>query len=433
MFEVELFMSADLLLHQQMSDLKRKVAFVHPDLGIGGAERLVVDAAVALVERGHDVQLFTAHHDPGHCFPETRNGTLRVVSRGDFLPRHIFGRFHALFAYLRMIYAALYLTLCSDFAPNVIICDQISACIPFLKWTSRAKIVFYCHFPDQLLTQRKSLMKRLYRKPIDYFEEKTTGMADVILVNSQFTSGIFTHTFKSLRHLKPDILYPSLNTALVDKGLKVAEEISQDESHEFRILSINRFERKKNLTLALETLAMIRKMNPKWKIKLIMAGGFDPRVRENVEHFDELVRLSRRLHLDGYVEFLQSPSDHKKLSLFRNSNCLLYTPSGEHFDIVPVEAMYAGLPVVAVNTGGPLETVADGETGFLCNGNAEDFARAVSKLIGDSDLRERMSEAGPKRVNKYFSFKAFAKKIRENCSTIIFVNYRFYILCFRLW
>ncbi len=69
---------------------------------------------------------------------------------------------------------------------------QISACIPFLRLTSGSpKIVFYCHFPDQLLTQRKSLLKSLYRKPIDWFEEKTTGMADSVLVNSKFTGKIF--------------------------------------------------------------------------------------------------------------------------------------------------------------------------------------------------------------------------------------------------
>ena len=34
---------------------KMRIAFLHPDLGIGGAERLVVDAAVALQQQGHDV------------------------------------------------------------------------------------------------------------------------------------------------------------------------------------------------------------------------------------------------------------------------------------------------------------------------------------------------------------------------------------------
>jgi alpha-1,3/alpha-1,6-mannosyltransferase len=56
-----------------------RVVFLHPDLGIGGAERLVVDAAVALRSRGCSVQIWTAHHDPTHCFSETLDPDLNVV------------------------------------------------------------------------------------------------------------------------------------------------------------------------------------------------------------------------------------------------------------------------------------------------------------------------------------------------------------------
>jgi hypothetical protein len=54
--------------HSDMAQKKQHTVFFHPDLGIGGAERLVVDAAVALQERGHKVTIFTSHCDPQHCF-----------------------------------------------------------------------------------------------------------------------------------------------------------------------------------------------------------------------------------------------------------------------------------------------------------------------------------------------------------------------------
>ena len=66
--------------------------FVHPDLGIGGAERLVVDAALALKAKGHEVAMFTARHEQGHCFEETRDGSLAVHVFGDFLPRLVGAR-----------------------------------------------------------------------------------------------------------------------------------------------------------------------------------------------------------------------------------------------------------------------------------------------------------------------------------------------------
>jgi len=52
----------------------QNLVFFHPDLGIGGAERLVIDAAVGLQNRGHTITIFTSHRDPKHCFDEARDG-----------------------------------------------------------------------------------------------------------------------------------------------------------------------------------------------------------------------------------------------------------------------------------------------------------------------------------------------------------------------
>ena len=38
------------------------------------------------------------------------------------------------------------------------------------------QVIFYCHFPDLLLAKHTSLLRRVYRKPIDWIEEKTTGL-----------------------------------------------------------------------------------------------------------------------------------------------------------------------------------------------------------------------------------------------------------------
>ena len=143
-----------------------------------------------------------------------------------------------------------------------------------------------------------------------------------------------------------------------------------------------------------------------------MAGGYDPRVTENIQHLEELRKKSLTLNLKNEIEFLKSPSNFKKLDLLHTSDALLYTPSNEHFGIVPVEAMYAGLPVVAVNSGGPLETVVDGETGFLRESSADDFCEAMVKLVeGGEDLKRKMGENGRKRVKENFSYLAFADKL----------------------
>lgn len=57
-----------------------KIAIIHLDLGIGGAERLVVNIALCLKRMGHDVRILTSHHDKKHCFEETApGGTVLII------------------------------------------------------------------------------------------------------------------------------------------------------------------------------------------------------------------------------------------------------------------------------------------------------------------------------------------------------------------
>jgi alpha-1,3/alpha-1,6-mannosyltransferase len=60
---------------------------------------------------------------------------------------------------------------------------------------------------------------------------------------------------------------------------------------------------------------------------------------------------------------------------------VLYTPDREHFGIVPLEAMACGRPVIAVSTGGPLETIIHRVTGFLTGGVPMEFANAIVLLL----------------------------------------------------
>lgn len=82
--------------------------------------------------------------------------------------------------------------------------------------------MFYCHFPDKLLTKRDSKLKELYRVPIDKLEEWSTGMADTVTVNSQFTAGMFRKSFKSI-FKKPRVLYPPINFVAYDKKVDLAD------------------------------------------------------------------------------------------------------------------------------------------------------------------------------------------------------------------
>ncbi|XP_030061010.1 alpha-1,3/1,6-mannosyltransferase ALG2 [Microcaecilia unicolor] len=392
-----------------------KVLFLHPDLGLGGAERLVLDAALALQARGCDVQIWTTHYDPDRCFADSQD--LPVMCAGDWLPRTVLGFGAALCAYLRMIYLVLYVLFLSGAEFDVVFCDQVSACIPFLKLARNPKkVLFYCHFPDLLLTQRQSTLKRIYRAPIDWLEEKTTGLADCIVVNSCFTAKTFKNTFTSLSHIKPDVLYPSLNFSTFDTTVDANLDGLVPKKRTLKFLSINRYERKKNLILALEALHDLqeRLCTHEWeKVHLILAGGYDQRVLENVEYYEELNTIAKKLDIQDHVTFLRSFTDEEKIFLLCSCVCVLYTPSNEHFGIVPLEAMYLRCPVIAVNSGGPLETVVDDVTGFLCDPTPAQFSEAMEKFVKDLSLKNSMGMKGRTRVKETFSTEAFSNQLYQ--------------------
>ncbi|XP_012275658.1 alpha-1,3/1,6-mannosyltransferase ALG2 [Orussus abietinus] len=393
-----------------------RVTFLHPDLGIGGAERLVVDAALALKQKGHEVNFVTTHHDLEHCFSETKDDTFPVTVVGDWLPRNIFGKFYALCMYIRMVYAASYV-LFLDNRPEIVFCDLVSVCIPILRLRI-PYVVFYCHHPDQLLTQHGGFWKSLYRMPINALEEITTGQAHKIFVNSLYTRKVFKNTFKKL-DVEPEVLYPSFNTNFFDKTRIVSLERTLDRKlpeKSIILLSINRYERKKNLPLALEALAQLKHFltDEEYKrVYLIMVGGYDKRVEENVEHYLELIGLADELHITEKVIFLRSPSDIDKVSLLHHCHVVVYTPPNEHFGIVPLEGMYSAKPVVAHNSGGPKESVINSKTGYLVDLSGTDFAEKIAILIKDPELMLRFGKAGRERFLQTFSFAAFSEHLNS--------------------
>ena len=97
---------------------------------------------------------------------------------------------------------------------------KVSTPLPFLRLLGLPTI-FYCHYPDLLLsTDRTSLLKRLYRAPLDWLEQWTTGLADILLVNSNFTKEVFRNTFPRLNRVEPAVLYPSLSTKIFQVPLR---------------------------------------------------------------------------------------------------------------------------------------------------------------------------------------------------------------------
>jgi len=110
-----------------------------------------------------------------------------------------------------------------------------------------------------LLSKRGGKLKSFYRAPLDAFEEYSTGRADVVMVNSGFTKSVFESTFTSL-DCELEILYPALKTKKFEKKIESSDRIELPEG-KLVICSINRFERKKGISVALKAIQLLKKQH----------------------------------------------------------------------------------------------------------------------------------------------------------------------------
>ena len=406
-----------------------RVAFLHPDLGIGGAERLVVDAALALKARGHDVLITTAHHDRSRCFEETRDGTLVVHVAGSSVPRNIGGRLHIVCATLRALFGALWLVV---FEPgcDAIFVDAVPAAVPLLRICG-LPVLFYCHFPDKLLAAAPSakharsvgrILRRAYRLPFDVLEELCTGAASQVVVNSAYTASVYATSFPLLRvRPAPAVLHPAID---LERNPPM-ERVKDHKDEELVLVSINRFERKKALELAIHALRELRsgttdERAPARRLKLVLAGGYDDRLQENVDYFAELATAVAEGGMDGVVTLRRNVSEAERRALFASCAAVVYTPSYEHFGIVPLEAMAAARPVVAVGLGGPCESVVHGESGWLCDPTPTAFAAAFAEVLELHRLGrlEARGAAARARVVAAFSLPRFGQRLEAHLRAI---------------
>jgi glycosyltransferase involved in cell wall biosynthesis len=112
----------------------------------------------------------------------------------------------------------------------------------------------------------------------------------------------------------------------------------------------------------------------------------------------------------GKVSVLGMIPRQELLDRYYSSDVFAFPPIwDEGFGLPPVEAMAAGLPVVATRSGTVEETVVEGLTGFLVQKNhAGELAQALLLLLKDDTLREAMGRAGRRRVLKHFTWSRVA-------------------------
>ena len=166
-----------------------------------------------------------------------------------------------------------------------------------------------------------------------------------------------------------------------------------------RIVMVARFERQKDHATLLRALARLE--GRPWLLGLV---GDGPRTAD-------ARRLARDLGIDGRVRFLGYRDDVAEV--LSDTHLFALASRWEGFPRSILEAMRAGLPVVASDVGGVDEAVVEGETGYLVEPEAPGpMAGRLAAMIGDPARRERMGLAGRSRYEDRFTFDRMFERTR---------------------
>jgi glycosyltransferase involved in cell wall biosynthesis len=164
------------------------------------------------------------------------------------------------------------------------------------------------------------------------------------------------------------------------------------EEGDFVLLQVARLDQLKDHRTALRMMDVVKRRRPNARLLLIGEGP----ERSTIED------LLRRLHLGGHVRLVGLRTD--VAHLLPGADAGLLTSISEGIPLTLIEAMAAGLPVVATRVGGNPEVVSDSATGLLAPaGDPAALAEQVLRLAETPELRQRLGEAGRQRARERFS------------------------------
>lgn len=148
-----------------------------------------------------------------------------------------------------------------------------------------------------------------------------------------------------------------------------------------------------------------------FQVVLIGDGPYEPELRRMAIRLG----ISDRVRFEGFQKDVSSYLAHAQL--------FTLVSNWEGFPRSILEAMRAGLPVVASRVGGVAESVVDGRTGFLCSrGDVAILRDRLTRLLDDPGLRQKMGSAGRNRYLELFTFDRLLTQTMRIYHSIIPVN-----------
>ena len=208
-------------------------------------------------------------------------------------------------------------------------------------------------------------------------------------------------------------------------------ELTAEPAASQTVLFVGRLCPEKGVHVLLSAMSEVLRAHPRANLGLV--GPLDVAPKDFVDPhrrdplFDELLQYYGRPNdyydlvcrqvsgLDGHAVLHGRASNHEIGAHYARAGIFVF-PSIWHepFGIPVIEAMAAGLPVVATRAGALPEVVVDGETGILVErGDTFGLAAAISRLLADPHLRQRMGNAGRERVKRLFTWERSVARLQE--------------------
>lgn len=147
------------------------------------------------------------------------------------------------------------------------------------------------------------------------------------------------------------------------------------------LVSVGRLAWEKNLKTLLKAAAKVFQLDP--GVVMLLVGGGPQRLE--IEAYAERLGIHNRVIFTGRVGFDDVPEYLQAGDIF------VYASLTETQGLVTMEALTAGLPVVAVDASGTRDVVRDGVDGILVGNDPQELANGIMRLVGDPDQRRQMS------------------------------------------
>lgn len=191
----------------------------------------------------------------------------------------------------------------------------------------------------------------------------------------------------------PKIADESIRSLKEQLGITIGDRV---------ILSVGRLSKEKGHVDLIRALQTLRELNPTLNFKLVIVG-------EGPEH-DRIVTAAARGDLANHVILAGQTSTPERY--YAMADVLALPSHSEGSPNVLLEAMAAGVPVVATSVGGVPEIATSEKTALLVpDGDMQAFAQALNRLLSNNELATTLAQAALKHVAGKFSPTAYARSL----------------------